>query len=168
MIEEIDFNNKKYPIYESQGFSAKFAFPFAKEVCKGFGYDIGCMKKEWAFPGAKPIDLSFGDKYDAFNLPDKQADYIFSSHCLEHIDNWVDALEYWIDKLEKKGTLFLYLPNYSQEYWRPWNNKKHKHIFTPEIIVDYLNSNRKVHKIYSSETDLNDSFSVMCERIEWN
>jgi hypothetical protein len=29
------------------------------------------------------------------------------------------------DALNENGTLFLYLPDYSQEYWRPWNNKKH-------------------------------------------
>ena len=47
-------------------------------------------------------------------------------------------MDYWYDKLKQGGTIFLYLPDYSQEYWRPWNNRKHLNIFTPEIIYDYM------------------------------
>ena len=110
MIEVLDFNGKKYPAFQETGNAAQFVLPYAKYICIGFGYDIGCAKKEWAFPDSIPIDILFDDDYDAFNLPDKKADYIFSSHCLEHLDNWVEALDYWIGKLNKGGNLFLYLP----------------------------------------------------------
>ncbi len=112
---------------------------------------------------AVPIDIVFKDSYDAFNLPPKKADFIFSSHCLEHLDDWVAALDYWIERLKKNGVLFLYLPHYTQEYWRPWNNRKHKNILTPEIIVDYLKS-KDMKNIFSSSYDLNNSFAVMCNK----
>ena len=80
----------------------------------------------------------FDDEYDAYNLPEEKADYIFSSHCLEHLDSWVEALDYWIEKLRRGGDLFLYLPDYSQEYWRAWNNRKHKNIFSAQILNDFL------------------------------
>ena len=88
-------------------------------------------------------------------------DYIFSSHCLEHIEeDWVSVLDYWTDHINTNGTLFLYLPHYDQEYWRPWNNRKHKHIFTSEIIKDYM-FDRGYKKIFFSGKDLNDSFMCM-------
>ena len=69
MINIIKFKGEKYPKFQEEGNASQFAIPFAKHVCNGEGYDIGCMKKEWAFPGSTPIDLSFEDEYDALNLP---------------------------------------------------------------------------------------------------
>ncbi len=96
-------------------------------------------------------------------MPDKQVDYIFSSHCLEHVPDWVFTLDYWYDKLVSGGILFLYLPDFSQRYWRPWNNKKHKHVFTPEIISEYLKY-KKYKNIFVSGIDLNNSFMCVCEK----
>ena len=124
-MDLLKYNGTLYPAFQAQGYAAQFAIPYAKKFCKGKGYDIGCMKKEWALPGAIPIDVEFDDEWDAYNLPDTAVDYIFSSHCLEHLPNWVEALDYWTTIINSKGTLFLYLPHYSQEYWRPWNNRKH-------------------------------------------
>ncbi len=163
MIDIIDFNGIKYPKFQSIGNAAQYAIPFAKQVCSGIGYDIGCMKKEWSFPGSIPIDLSFDDGYHAMNLPNKEVDYIFSSHCLEHLDNWVDVMDYWYDNLKIGGSLFLYLPDYTQEYWRPWNNKKHKNIFSKEILNDYL-SQKGYKNIFISGVDLLNSFMVMAEK----
>ena len=144
-IETVDFKESVYPRFQSEGNAAQFAIPYARHVCKGAGYDIGCSKKEWAFPNAIPIDISLDDEWEAHNLPEQKVDYIFSSHCLEHIDRWVDAMDCWYDVLKKGGTLFLYLPDYSQEYWRPWNNRKHINMFSPQVIKDYM-----ADKIYSS------------------
>ena len=161
-IKFIEFNNKKYPFYQSEGFSSQFIFPFATKICKGKGYDIGCSKKEWALPNSIPIDIKFEDGMDAFNLPNKKVDYIFSSHCLEHIINWHEAIDYWISKIEQGGILFLYLPDYSQEYWRPWNCKKYVNYFTSNIIQDFLKT-RNVDNILVSGVDLNNSFAIVCE-----
>jgi len=162
-MELIEFNGKKYPKFQSMGNASQFAIPFAKHVCDGYGYDIGCMKKEWSFPNSIPIDIEFNDGWDAYKLPKKDVDYIFSSHCLEHLDNWVKAMDYWYDTLKKGGVIFLYLPDYSQEYWRPWNNRKHINMFSPKIIEDYM-----IHKgytnIFKSEIDLNNSFMIFGEK----
>jgi hypothetical protein len=163
MIKTITFNNKKYPYFQSIGNASQFAIPYAKHVCFGVGYDIGCMKEEWAFPGSTPIDLSFNNGFHATNLPKKNVDYIFSSHCLEHILDWVTVMDYWYDTLKNGGTLFLYLPDYSQEYWRPWNNRKHFNILTPTIINDYM-EHKGYKNIFVSEVDLNNSFMIFGEK----
>tara|TARA_B100000287_G_scaffold295839_1_gene279035 strand:+ start:88 stop:579 length:492 start_codon:yes stop_codon:yes gene_type:complete len=163
MIKTITYNNDIYPEFQIHGNASQFAIPYAKHICKGKGYDIGCMKKEWSFPGSIPIDLDFDDEWEALNLPEKNIDYIFSSHCLEHIPDWVSVMDYWYETLKVGGSLFLYLPDYSQKYWRPWNNKKHLHIFSPSIIKDYLES-KNYKNIFVSEIDLNNSFMVCCEK----
>jgi len=163
MIETIEFDGEFYPKFQSEGNASQFAIPFAKKVCVGMGYDIGCMKNEWSFPGSVPIDLEFDDSYDAMNLPEKEPDYIFSSHCLEHLPYWVDAMDYWYDRLRVGGVLFLYLPDYSQKYWRPWNNRKHYNIFSPEIIRDYM-KDRGYINVFCSGVDLNNAFMSFGEK----
>jgi SAM-dependent methyltransferase len=151
-----------YPSWQATGNAARFIMPFAKEVCVGEGYDIGCNRLEWALNGAIPVDEPFDIK-NGLSLPDKKVDYIFSSHCLEHVPHWVDTLDYWIAHIKKGGHLFLYLPDFSQTYWRPWNNRKHIHSFTPELIRSYLDSNINCELVFVSGIDLNNSFCAVCE-----
>ena len=160
-MDYIIHSDKKYPLFQSKGFAAKFAFPFALEICKGEGFDIGCMKTEWALPGAMPIDCDFNDPWDAYNLPkDIKPDYIFSSHCLEHLPHWVDALDYWSSLLSKDGVIYLYLSDFSQTYWRPWYNRKHVHVLSPEITSSYFKDNN-FSDIFTTGVDLNNSFTIV-------
>ena len=163
MIETIQYHGKSYPLFQTEGHAAQFIKPFALHFCKGRGFDIGCHKLEWALPDAQPIDLTLQDEYDAYNLPNGEVDYIFSSHCLEHLTDWVDALDYWVDHLRIGGVLFLYLPHFDQEYWRPWNNRKHLHVLTPEVIQAYL-EDKGFTNIFCSGRDLNDSFAIVGEK----
>lgn len=159
----IHFNNHTYPMFQTFGNASQFAIPYAKHFCKGLGYDIGFCKEEWKFPGAIGIDLSLQNGYHADNLPDNEVDYIYSSHCLEHVEHWVNTLELWISKLKKNGVLFLYLPDLSQVYWRPWHNRKHNHCFTREIIESFL-KDKGMNNIIFSGIDLNSSFMIVCEK----
>ena len=169
MSETIIYAGKIYPKFQTEGNASQFAIPFAKKFCKGVGYDIGCNRIDWSFPGSIPVDLVFDDGKDAYNLPDEKVDYIYSSHCLEHLEDWVSALDYWTSKLKLSkvindgGQLFLYLPDYSQEYWRPWNNRKHRHVLTPEILKQYL-TDRYYTQIFVSGVDLNNSFMITATR----
>lgn len=161
---------RTYPAFQARGFASQFAFPFAKQVCKGAGLDIGCMCKEWAFPGAMPIDISFDDGYHALNLPELKDgwDYIFSSHSAEHYERPYKAFDYWHTHLTKGGVLFLYLPDFSQTYWRSWlkTNSEHIHVFTPEIIEAYFTDQPdKWKNVFVSSVDLNNSFCAMAEKV---
>lgn len=190
MIETINYKNNVYPLFQAKGYASEFAIPYAKKVCKGIGVDVGCNKIEWMYEGSlsdtdnvndykKWINsASFSDnpansfpidpvinRYDALNFPEscKNLDYIFSSHCLEHLQNWVIVLDYWTSKIKNGGVIFLYLPDYSQEYWRPWNNRKHLNILSPGIIEDYF-IDKGYSKVFVSSTDLNNSFMCMAEK----
>jgi SAM-dependent methyltransferase len=131
----------------------------------GEGLDIGCNRPEWAFPGAILIDPILSGEWHAYNLPDKQYDYIFSSHCLEHLEDWVGALDYWKTRLKRGGTIFLYLPHYSQTYWRPWNNRKHVSIINSEFLRDYFVSRQYTNIFVTEGYDLNHSFYGVAENV---
>lgn len=160
-MEIIEYKNNIYPAFQAKGNASQFAIPFAKHFCKGKGYDIGFCKEEWKYPDAIGIDECLNNGYNANNLPEQGVDYIFSSHCLEHVDNWVETLEYWMSNIKSNGVLFLYLPDFSQTYWRPWNNRKHKHCFTPDIIKQFL-VDHNCQNIFVSGIDLNNSFMAVC------
>jgi|TARA_R110001592_G_scaffold292525_1_gene562014 predicted SAM-dependent methyltransferase len=163
-MKTIEYKNKQYPFFQTQGNASQFAIPFAKHFCEGVGYDIGCNQLEWAFPGAIPVDIDLdNNNYEAMTLGEEQVDYIYSSHCLEHLNKWVDVLDYWTTCLKLGGTLFLYLPHYNQEYWRSWNNRKHLNNLRSDVIVDYLTDNGYTN-IFASERDLNDSFMIVGEK----
>lgn len=163
MIETVKFGDTFYPRFQTNGNAARFCRPFALEVCKGVGYDIGCMKEEWSFPGSIPIDICLPGGWSATNLPlENEVDYIHSSHCLEHLNDWVRVLDYWRSKIKVGGVIFLYLPDYSQEYWRPWYNTKHVNILMPEMLKDYFTA--RGDKVFVSGVDLYNGFMVMSEK----
>jgi len=90
-----EYKNKLYPEYLKSDNTCQFINPVAQQFCRGKGLDIGANK--WPLPGAVPIDRIQGD--DALDLPGWDYDYIFSSHCLEHIENPIQALEHWKSRL---------------------------------------------------------------------
>jgi SAM-dependent methyltransferase len=163
MIETVEFNDKEYPLFQTTGPASQFAIPYAQKVCKGEGYDVGPRNREWGLPGAILIDQDFADNYHALNFPYQGVDYIFSSHCLEHVEDWIETMDYWYESIKRGGVLFLYLPHYSQEYWRPWHNRKHRHVLTPQILKDYM-KDRGYKNIFASGVDLNNSFMIMGEK----
>lgn len=165
-IETISFAGIKYPHFQSTGNASRFIMPFALEVCKGRGVDIGYNKPEWKMPGAIGVEPSIDSTFHAMNLPVGPFDYIFSSHMLEHyVGNWAEVLDYWTTRLNRDSVLFLYLPHPTQEYWLPFNNRKHIHSLSPELIKKYFDSCGWYKNIFISSYDLNNSFAVMAQKI---
>lgn len=161
MSELFNYKGVRYPEYLKQGRAGRFIFLIAEHFCQGDGLDIGGLK-ECYFPDAIVINKLYSeDVFDAFNLPQKKDgwDYIFSSHCLEHLDDYIKALEYWRDSLKENGRLFLYLPHPDMIYWRPENCKKHRHLFYPFDLMCCLDT-LGFKDILHSERDLNWSFAI--------
>lgn len=112
-----------------------------------------------------PIDPEINPDYNATKFPDhvNNLDYVFSSHCLEHIPDYVEAIQYWKSRLKEGGVLFLYLPSSTQRYWLPQHNRKHYHAFTPELIKECL-QDLGFTKVFASGIDLNQSFTIIAEK----
>ncbi len=154
-----DYKGRTYPTYLKGGNACSYIAAFAKEFCKGEGLDIGGYL-DWTLPGARAINIVNNDGFDAYTLPEGLYDYIFSSHTLEHVADYVRALEGWKAHLKPGGVLFLYLPHPDMEYWLPQNNRKHLHLFYPADMEKLLRD-IGFHTVIRSERDLYWAFSVV-------
>lgn len=151
-----EYKGGKYPAYLKSGNAMQYVAAAALHFCRGRGLDVGSGK--WPLPGAIPIDMVHGG--DAYKLPPDVYDFIFSSHCLEHLANPVAAVEHWKTRLRPGGVLFLYLPHPDMEYWLPQNNRKHLHMFRPDVVARMLRDLGFVNVLWS-ERDMAWSFAVV-------
>jgi SAM-dependent methyltransferase len=153
------YKGQLYPDYIRNGNACSHVLPFAQQFCHGDGLDIGGTK-DWSLPGAKIINIDQANGYDALNLPDEKYDFVFSSHTLEHVEKYVQALEHWKTRLKPGGVLFMYLPHPDMEYWRPQNNRKHAHLFHPEDMTKTM-ADLGFENILCSGRDLYWSFAIV-------
>lgn len=150
------YQGQLYPDYLRHGNAMQFIAPVAAHFCVGEGLDVGASK--WPLPGARPIDHASG--HDALDLPAGPFDYIFSSHCLEHITNTVFAIEHWKSRIKPGGILFLYLPHPAMRYWQPQFCRRHVHTWLPLQMVELLEDLGFVDVIHS-ERDMAWSFACI-------
>ena len=125
-----EYKGALYPDYIRCGNACRFIQRAALAFCRGHGVDVGAG--DWPLPGAIPVDLKSGG--EAMALPAGRFDYVFSSHCLEHLADPVGALLHWKSRLRPGGCLFLYLPHPDMVYWRPQHNRKHLHSWRPKQL----------------------------------
>jgi SAM-dependent methyltransferase len=135
------YEDRFYPDYLTMGGAGHAIFPKALMYCQGTGVDIGAGL--WPLPGATPVDVwrGAGAGRSVTDFDDESLDYIFSSHCLEHIENWMEYLTEWTTKLRVGGVIFLYLPHPDCAIWHPGSpfvGDGHKWIPTPTIVQQGL------------------------------
>lgn len=150
------YQHERYPTFLRDGNACRFIAPVAKHFCQGAGLDVGAGR--WPLEGAISVELKDGG--DAMDLPAGPFDYVFSSHCLEHLQNPVAALEHWKSRLVEGGVLFLYLPHPDMAYWRPEHCRKHLHSWTPERMAQILQS-LGFKNVIHSQRDMAWSFCVV-------
>lgn len=151
-----EYRGRIYPSYLRDGNACRFVAPIAEHFCRGHGLDVGAGR--WPLPGAIPVELQQGG--DAMNLPAGEFDYVFSSHCLEHLPNPVAALEHWRSRLKPGGVLCLYLPHPDMTYWLPQHCRKHLHSWAPRQMA-YIVEDLGFVNVLRSERDLAWGFSVV-------
>jgi len=156
-MEVYEYKGETYPEYLKKGNAIENILPIAKKFCRGKGLDIGGTP-EWNFPGAEIVNPEFFGN-SASHFSDFELDFIFSSHCLEHLPDYIEALLIWKESLKINGQLFLYLPHPDMKYWRPENCRKHRHQFTPEQMKEVL-LELGFFNIFYSERDLYWSFAI--------
>src|SRR5664279_2686764 len=103
-----------------------------KAATAGRGIDIGCGPDP-VKPDARRFDLEDGDANVASQYVKAQFDFVYSSHCLEHMhDPRMTILDWW--KLVKPGGyLFVVVPDedlYEQGVFPSRFNDDHKATFT--------------------------------------
>lgn len=135
------YEGEFYPDYLTVGGAGCAVFRKALGFCKGRGVDIGAGL--WPLPGAIPIDERCGQHTvnRISDFPGHDLDFVFSSHCLEHIKDWRAALAAWLRLIKQGGVIFLYLPHPSCRIWHPGSpfvGDSHTWIPEPEVIKKAL------------------------------
>lgn len=156
VIKEVDIMNQE--VYFSE--VAKCRDRVLK-YCQGRGLDIGCGKDKIK-PDAIGIDkrnFSCVDLLcDATEIPypDESMDYVFSSHCLEDIEDTESTLREWLRVIKDKGYLILYLPD---KNLYKGVNLDHKHDFTVSDIIRILKKIGNVNILDASTYGSNNEYS---------
>jgi SAM-dependent methyltransferase len=114
---------------------------FATRYFVGDGVDIGGRPDPLAlyaelFPRIASLrtwDIEDGDAQMMVAAADESFDFVFSSHCLEHMRDPAEALVNWFRILRPGGHLVITIPEedlYEQGVWPSTHNRDHKHAFT--------------------------------------
>jgi SAM-dependent methyltransferase len=102
-------------------------------VLRGDGIDIGCGPDP-VFPDVTRFDRDQGDaNHIRRYFGDRQFDFVYASHCLEHMVDPRLALEEWWGLVKPGGVLFIIVPDedlYEQGFWPSRFNADHKWTFT--------------------------------------
>lgn len=112
--------------------SKKYWGTVEQAAIRGRGIDIGCGPDP-VTPDARRFDVNDGDANCISKFVQEQFDFVFSSHCLEHMhDPRATILDWW--KLVKPGGhLFVVVPDedlYEQGVFPSRFNDDHKATFT--------------------------------------
>jgi SAM-dependent methyltransferase len=103
-----------------------------RSIIRGQGIDIGCGPDPIA-PDVRRFDMEDGDANRITEFVDKQFDYVFSSHCLEHMHDPRLALREWWKLVRPGGHLVFLVPDedlYEQGVFPSRFNPDHKATFT--------------------------------------
>jgi SAM-dependent methyltransferase len=101
-------------------------------VFVGRGIDIGCGDDP-VTPDCIHWDLPQGDAQELAGVPTDWFDWVYSSHCLEHLVDPQRAVSRWWEVLRPNGRLLIVVPDedlYEQGIWPSRFNPDHKWSFT--------------------------------------
>ncbi len=149
---------------------------FYDKYLTGMGLDIGykgsLADAEPVLPTAIGVDMDYPG-YDGIHLPfdSNSLEFVFASHCLEHIKDYSAAIEEWFRVLRVGGHLIIMVPHqylYEKKAKLPsrWN-EDHKRFYTPASLLKevedslLINSYRVVHLV---DNDKGFDYSVGPER----
>lgn len=110
---------------------------FFEKYCTGDGLDIGSGSDPLITPygTVRPYDKQHGDANLLNGIDDNSFDFVYSSHCLEHLDTPHIALQNWFRVVKPGGHLIVVVPHrdlYEKKLLLPsrWNTE-HKSFWLP-------------------------------------
>jgi SAM-dependent methyltransferase len=101
----------------------------------GHGIDIGAGDDPLVVERGSVLawDLKDGDAQLMDGVADNSFDFVYSSHCLEHMRDVPEALRNWVRILKPGGFLYTVVPDYilyEKMTWPPMFNTDHKQSFS--------------------------------------
>ncbi len=131
----------------------------------GRGLDIGCGSDP-VRPDVERFDVEHGDANRIGDFIAERAcyDYVFSSHCLEHMHDARVALHGWWSLVRPGGVMMVIVPDedlYEQRYWPSLFNPDHKATFRHEARPSWSPVSRDLTELAQS---LGDTSAVTVRR----
>ena len=109
---------RMYQKRHESGFYWRFCRPVHPETNLALGLEIGGMPDPLFLPDY-PNCFTFRWEYDKLGdgsklegIPDEGFDYVYSSHCGEHVPDYRVAVSNWMRVVKPKGHLIIVLPSY--------------------------------------------------------
>ena len=107
------------------------AHPLRKErgdyenYLNGRGLDVGCGKDPLKIPDGEvnTWDKPNGDGQILEGVENGQYDFVYSSHCLEHLENPEEAIANWLRVTKEGGHLYIIVPDYELYEKMQWPSK---------------------------------------------
>jgi len=124
-------------------------------VLSGRGIDIGCGVDPVS-AATRRFDLEDGDANRITEYVKEQFDFVFSSHCLEHMHKPQEALLEWWQLVRPGGFLFFIVPDedlYEQGVFPSRFNSDHKATFTISKIESWSPKSYNVWNLANSLPD---------------
>ena len=105
---------------------------------KGVGIDVGAGDDPLVAPHAtiRAWDVADGDAGALRGVSPGSLDFVYSSHCLEHLDELSGALRRWAQVLKPGGHLYLVVPDfelYEKSRWPSRFNDGHRRSFSTTV-----------------------------------
>lgn len=145
-------------------------------ILNGKGIDSGCGNSP-IHPSCRKFDIEDGDANEITKYVHEQFDYVFSSHCLEHMLDPYAALKEWWQLVKNGGTMIILVPDedlYEQGIFPSQFNPDHKWTFTISKrkswshksvnVLDLINSLDNLGSSKVELQDLNYDRSLFCFR----
>ena len=134
---------------------------FVRKYFCGNGIDIGGAPDPLSlytvlFPLIKSVktwDLADGDAQFMSGVEDNSYDFVFSSHCLEHLNDPKEGLRNWLRVVRPGGYIIFAIPEedlYEQEVFPSTFNRDHKNTFTLYKKKSWSNKSINVLDLVSS------------------
>lgn len=108
------------------------------------GVDVGGGDDPLRSPSGSPYptyDIDRGDAQYLDKLSDNSLDFLYSSHCLEHLVNLDIALSNWNRVLKRGGYVYMTVPDfilYEHCNWPSKYNGDHKHTFSLSLSRKFV------------------------------
>lgn len=104
----------------------------------GRGIDIGGGSDVLVVESGSVVcwDKKDGDAQELAGIQNSLFDFVYSSHCLEHLDDIRKTLENWTRVLKPNGIMYIVVPDYlyyEKMTWPSMYNSEHKHSFSADI-----------------------------------
>jgi SAM-dependent methyltransferase len=115
-----------------------------KRYLFGHGIDIGCGNDPLVVQegSVRGFDKEDGDALYMAAIEDESYDFVYSSHCLEHMPDVRLALRNWVRILKTGGILYVVVPDFSlyeKKCWPSRYNPDHKASFSLDLPLARAN-----------------------------